>query len=201
MPVRHPRLKILRRLGTQLPGLTRKSADKRPTPPGQHGAATGRRKRPSAYRKSLEEKQKVRLNYGVTEKQMRRYMERAGRMTGRPGINLLTLLEARLDNVVFRLGLAPTIPAARQLVSHGHVVVNGNRVDRPSYEVTVGDEVGFTDKARTRVAGDPPQPVLRIPAYLAREDGATSGRMIAPPSRSDIPFSIDEGLIVEFYSR
>jgi small subunit ribosomal protein S4 len=201
MPPRRPRLKIIRRLGTQLPGLTRKSADRKPAPPGQHGASAGRR-RPSAFRKSLEEKQKVRLNYGVSERQMRRYLERARTMTGRTGANLLMLLEQRLDNVVFRLGLAPTIPAARQLVSHGHVAVNGNRVDRPGYEVQVGDEIGLTTKAAGRAAEQGvPQPVLRLPSYLAREGEATSGRMIAPPSRNDVPFSVDEGLIVEFYAR
>ena len=201
MPPRKPRLKILRRLGTQLPGLSRKTADRRPTPPGQHGATAGRR-RPSAYRKALEEKQKVRLNYGVSERQMRRYMEHARAMPGETGVNLLMLLERRLDNVVFRLGLAPTIPAARQLVSHGHIAVNGQRVDRPAYEVAVGDEVGLGERTRARTAGEaPPQPVLRLPGYLAREPDAPSGRMIAPPSRGDVPFSIDEGRIVEFYSR
>lgn len=200
MPVRKPRLKILRRLGIQLPGLSRKTADRRPTPPGQHGATAGRR-RPSAYRKSLEEKQKVRLNYGITEKQMRRYMERARTMPGQTGVNLLMLLERRLDNVVFRLGLAPTIPAARQLVSHGHIAVDGQRVDRPAFEVEVGNEVGLSERARTRMAGESLQPVLRLPSYLAREQEATSGRMIAAPSRNDVPFSVDEGMIVEFYSR
>lgn len=200
MPVRRPRLKILRRLGTQLPGLSRKTADRRPTPPGQHGATSGRR-RPSAYRKSLEEKQKVRLNYGITEKQMRRYMERARTMPGQTGVNLLTLLERRLDNVVFRLGFAPTIPAARQLVSHGHIAINGQRVDRPAYEVEVGEEIGLSERARTRLSGEELQPVLRLPSYLAREQNAASGRMIAPPSRTDVPFSVDEGMIVEFYSR
>ena len=132
-----PRLKILRRLGVQLPGLTRKDGERRPTPPGQHGQTGGRRKK-SLFRKRLEEKQKVRFNYGVTEGQMRRYMATANGMPGVTGHNFLALLERRLDNVVFRLGLAPTIPAARQLVSHGHVLVNGRRVDRPSFLTEAG---------------------------------------------------------------
>ena len=201
MPVRSARLRIIRRLGTPLPGLTRKSADRRPAPPGQHGASAGRR-RPSAFRRSLEEKQKVRLNYGVTERQMRRYLERARAMSGETGVSLLMLLERRLDSVVFRLGLAPTIPAARQLVSHGHVSVNGARLDRPGYEVEVGDEIGLATRARARAEqAGVPEPVLRLPGYLAREAGATIGRMIAPPVRRDIPFAVDESLIVEFYSR
>jgi small subunit ribosomal protein S4 len=138
----------------------------------------------------------------VTERQMRRYLERARAMSGETGVSLLALLERRLDSVVFRLGLAPTIPAARQLVSHGHVSVNGARLDRPGYEVEVGDEIGLAARARARVTdAGVPEPVLRLPRYLAREAGATAGRMIAPPMRGDIPFAVDESLIVEFYSR
>ena len=131
---RGPRLKAIRRLGTPLPGLTRKTADKKPYPPGQHGqggapGGRGGRRKQSEYGRQLLEKQKLRLNYGVSERQLRNYMAQATRQGGKTGEALLALLERRLDNVVFRLGLAPTIPAARQLVGHGHVRVDGKRVD------------------------------------------------------------------------
>src|SRR5687768_80796 len=141
MPKSRPRLKIIRRFGVQLPGLTRKSADKKPYPPGQHGQSATKRRKTSEFRKLLEEKQKVRFNYGVTEGQLRRYLGLARKMSGRTGDNLLAVLERRLDNVVFRMGFAPTIPAARQLVSHGNIRVNGKKVDRPSYLAESGDVV------------------------------------------------------------
>ena len=121
-----PRLKIIRRLGTPLPGLMRTDPDlRRPYPPGQHGPT--RRKKLSDYALRLMEKQKLRFHYGVSEKQMRKYMKNAARQKGNKGANLLSLLERRLDNVVFRAGWAPTIPAARQMVRHGHVHVGGRR--------------------------------------------------------------------------
>lgn len=191
MPVRSPRRKIIRRLGVPLPGLTRKTAGESPAEPRT------RRRRPSAYRLALEEKQKVRFNYGVTERQMRRYLEAARRLQGHTGENLLLLLERRLDNTVFRLGFAATIPAARQLVAHGHVRVNGERVDRPADQVRVGDTVSLTlDGAAER------EPVLRVPAHLRRDPGdATAGRVIAMPARADVPFPVKESLVVEFYAR
>ena len=129
MPRRGPRLKVIRRLGTLLPGLARKEADRKAYPPGQHGPAGARRKK-SDFRRRFEEKQKVRFHYGVSETQLRRYFAMALRRPVATGEALLSILERRLDNVIFRLGLAPTIPAARQLVSHGHVLVNGRRVNR-----------------------------------------------------------------------
>ncbi len=126
---RGPRLRVVRRLG-DLPGLTRKSA-RRSYPPGQHGQA---RKKRSEYATQLEEKQKLRFNYGISEKQLLRYVRKAKRAGGSSGQTLLKLLEMRLDNIVFRLGMAPTIPAARQLVNHGHVQVNGRVVSIASYQ-------------------------------------------------------------------
>lgn len=204
MPVRGPRLKIIRRLGTQLPGLTRKTAERHPQPPGAHGGTASRR-RISAYRRRLEEKQKVRFNYGITERQLRRYIERARTEPGRTGENLLALLERRLDNVVFRLGLAPTIPAARQLISHGHIRVGARGVDRPSYSVRVGDVVALTAAAqrqaalRERAEGEPS---IMLPRYLERDPAAPcTGRVVGLPVRSDIPLPVREAMIVEFYSR
>ena len=138
---RGARLRVTRRLG-DLPGLTRKSA-KRSYPPGQHGQA--RRKR-SEYAIRLEEKQKLRFNYGVSERQLVRYVKKARAQDGSTGTNLLKLLENRLDNVCFRLGFGPTIPGARQLVNHGHVTVNGRVVDIASYQCRAGDVVAIREK-------------------------------------------------------
>lgn len=198
-----PRLKVLRRLNTPLPGLTRKEVTWKSYGPGAHGPRHQPRK--SEYRVRLEEKQKVRWHYGISERQLRRVFARAGRAAGATGENLLALLECRLDNVVFRLGLAATIRAARQLVSHGHVRVNGGRVDRPGYRVGVGDEVQVTERGRripdvvTAVASGPE---IRLPAYLVQDpDDPYRGRMIGRPERADIPFIVLESAIVEFYAR
>lgn len=199
-----PRLKIIRRLGTPLPGLTSKDGERRPTPPGQHGASTARRKKISLYRKRLEEKQKVRFHYGVTETQMRRAYDAARNIDGKTGDNLLALLEARLDSVVFRLGFTRTIPAARQLVGHGHVYVNGNRVDRASYRVRIGDEIQLSPKARQNVSVQAQVergPVVKLPGWLALDPSDTmKGRMISHPTRETVPFIVNEAAIVEFYA-
>jgi small subunit ribosomal protein S4 len=204
MSVRGPRLKIVRRLGVQLPGLTRKDGERRPTPPGQHGTSRVRRKK-SLFRQRLEEKQKVRFNYGVTEGQMRRYMAAANALGGVTGHNFLALLERRLDNVVFRLGLAPTIPAARQLVSHGNVRVDGERVDRPSFRVKPGMTVTLGARAREFadvVASVERGPQVKLPGYLALDpDDRFTGRVIALPQRHDVPFVVDDSAIVEHYAR
>jgi small subunit ribosomal protein S4 len=188
----------------QLPGLTRKNGERRPQPPGQHGHASGRRKK-SAYRKQLEEKQKIRFNYGVTEAQLRRYLQAALRQPGVTGDALLAYLERRLDNVVFRLGLAPTIPAARQLVVHGHVRVNGKKVDRPSYLAKPGDTVTVSPRTRENAAVVDSMnrgPQVRLPQYLAKDPSDDfTGRVIASPVRADVPFVVDVASVVEFYAR
>lgn len=206
MPIRGPRLRVIRRLGVQLPGLTRKDGERRPYAPGQHGPTGAKRRKTSMFRRLLEEKQKVRFNYGVTETQLRRYFAEAQRLPGKTGDNLLGLLERRLDNVVFRLGFAPTIPAARQLVSHGHVRVNGKKVDRASFLVEVGETVGLPEgKIRERAGvleSVTRGPQVRIPGYLALDpDDKFTGRVIGTPARSDIPFVVNEAAIVEFYAR
>lgn len=207
MPTRGPRLKIIRRLGVQLPGLTRKDAEDRNYPPGQHGPATsGRRRKTSEYRKLLEEKQKVRFNYGVSERQLRRYYSLAQKMPGRTGDNLLIILERRLDNVVFRLGFAPTIPAARQLVSHGKIQVNGKRVDVASYLVDSGDTIAIQPgKQRERtdlMEAVENGPRVKLPGFLALDPSDKfSGRVIGSPMRQDVPFIVNEAGVVGFYSR
>lgn len=201
---RGPRLKVIRRLGTPLPGLTQKDADRKAYPPGEHGVGR-RRRRKTEYRERLEEKQKVRFNYGVSEAQLRRYFEKAKGREGPTGAAFLELLERRLDNVVFRLGFARTIPAARQLVVHGHVRVNGTRVDRPGYSVRIGDQIGLAERARRNAhvrESVQSGPRVRLPSYLDLDpDDPYEGRVVNTPDRSDVPVLVEESDIVEFYAR
>ncbi|USR92684.1 30S ribosomal protein S4 [Phormidium yuhuli AB48] len=196
---RGPRLRVVRRLGT-LPGLTRKDP-KRSYPPGQHGQ--GRRKR-SEYAVRLEEKQKLRFNYGVTEKQLLRYVKKARRLPGSTGQVLLQLLEMRLDNTVFRLGMAPTIPAARQLVNHGHICVNGRRVNIASYNCRPGDVISVrnTEKSREMVKANLDSPGLaNIPSHLVLDKDKLEGQVNGVVEREWIALQINELLVIEYYSR
>lgn len=146
----------------------------------------------------------MRFNYGVTERQMRRYVERARTAPGPTGENLLALLERRLDNAVFRLGLAPTIPAARQLIAHGHVRVGERVVDKAGYEVDIGDVISLTPLARASVErrGAACEPSLALPSYLERNSSdPCQGGVVAFPVRTDTPFPVREAMIVEFYAR
>jgi small subunit ribosomal protein S4 len=193
---------VIRRFGTPLPGLTRKATE-RTAPPGMHGQA--RKKQPSQYGRRLIEKQKLQFHYGITERQLRRYFEEAVRRRGVTGEQMLSLLERRLDNVVFRLGLAATIPAARQLVTHGHVRVGDRKVDRPAYLVEEGDRISLSAKARAvepLKAAVEQGPSVRVPAYLERDtQDPFQGRVIGAPRRDDVPFIVDETAIIEFYAR
>jgi small subunit ribosomal protein S4 len=192
-------LRITRRLG-ELPGLTRK-APRRAYPPGQHGQA---RKKKSEYAIRLEEKQKLRFNYGLTERQMLRYVRKARRAAGSTGLVLLQLLEMRLDNTVFRLGMAPTIPAARQLVNHGHVTVNGRVVDIPSYNCRSGDVVGVrnTERSRKLVETNLQYPGLaNLPSHLEFDKAKMEGRVNGLVEREWVALQVNELLVVEYYSR
>lgn len=196
---RGPRLRVVRRLGV-LPGLTRKDP-KRAYPPGQHGQ--GRRKR-SEYAIRLEEKQKLRFNYGVTEKQLLRYVKKARRVTGSTGQVLLQLLEMRLDNTVFRLGMAPTIPAARQVVNHGHITVNGRVVDIASYNCRPGDVIGTRnrEKSREMIKANLQSPGLaNIPNHLSFDKDKLEGTVSSVIEREWVALQINELLVVEYYSR
>ncbi len=196
---RGPRLRIVRRLG-DLPGLTRKSARKA-YPPGQHGQS--RRKR-SEYAIRLEEKQKLRFNYGVTEKQLIRYVRKARRVAGSTGQTLLELLEMRLDNTIFRLGMAGTIPGARQLVNHGHILVNDRVVDVPSYQCRPGDviKVRNRDRSRKLVETNMEYPGLaNLPSHLEFDKAALTGKVNGIIEREWIALQINELLVVEYYSR
>lgn len=196
---RGPRLRIVRRLG-DLPGLTRKSA-RRAYPPGQHGQA---RKKRSEYAVRLEEKQKLRFNYGLSEKQLLRYVRKARRATGSTGQALLQLLEMRLDNTVFRMGMAPTIPGARQLVNHGHVLVNGRAVNIPSYQCRPGEVITVRDNEGSRrlVQQNLEYPGLaNMPSHLEFDKTKMTGRVNGVIEREWIALQINELLVVEYYSR
>ncbi|BDU71128.1 30S ribosomal protein S4 [Mesoterricola silvestris] len=170
--------------------------------PGQHGAAKA--KKPTGYALQLREKQKVKRIYGVLEKQFRLYFERAESKKGVTGHNLLSFLESRLDNVVFRLGFAPSRAAARQMVMHGHILVNGKRCDIPSYQTKSGQSIEISVKAQ---ANDFVKSSLEtaagrgIPQWLTLDAGAFKGSVIAVPKREDVPLDINEQLIVELYSK
>jgi len=196
---RGPRLRITRRLG-ELPGLTRKSA-RRAYPPGQHGQ---NRKKRSEYAIRLEEKQKLRFNYGLSESQLLRYVRKARRVTGSTGQVLLQLLEMRLDNTIFRLGMAPTIPAARQLVNHGHVTVNGGVVDISSYQCRPGEIIGVRNqnKSRQLVETNLQYPGLaNLPSHLEFDKNKLEGKVNGIVEREWVALQVNELLVVEYYSR
>ena len=196
---RGPRLRVVRRLG-DLPGLTRKTP-RRAYPPGQHGQA--RRKR-SEYAIRLEEKQKLRFNYGISEKQLLRYVRKARRATGSTGQSLLQMLEMRLDNTVFRMGMAGTIPAARQLVNHGHVTVNGRMVNIASYQCRAGDVIAVrnTERSKRLVQQNLEYPGLaNLPSHLEFDKNNLTGKVNGVIDREWVALQINELLVVEFYSR
>lgn len=197
-----PRLKIMRALGTDLPGLSRKSIEKRPTPPGQHGAKKATRQRKSDYGIKLIEKQKLRFNYGVSEKQLQRLMIDARKGKEPTGTTLLQLLERRLDNVVFRSGFAPTIPAARQLVQHGHIRLNGKKVNIPSIRLKVGDEISLKQSSVNLplVMETLQEPSLFRPEWLSWNETPATSRVAHLPAPEDVPFDIDVQQVVEYYA-
>ncbi len=192
-----PRHKLARRLGISLDG-TGKDL-KRNFPPGQHGHA---RRKLSEYGIQLQEKQKLRHMYGVNEKQFRRTFNEATKMAGVSGENFMILLESRLDNLVYRMGFAPTRPAARQLVTHGHIEVNGKKVNIPSYRVKVGDIISVREKSKNLdIIKSALDARNYLPEYLEVDNQDMKGKYVRLPSREELPSEINETLIVEFYSR
>ncbi len=170
--------------------------------PGQHGAAKA--KKPTGYALQLREKQKVKRIYGVLEKQFSLYFKRADAKKGVTGHNLLAFLESRLDNVVFRLGFCPSRAAARQMVMHGHILVNGKRVDIPSYQTKAGQSIEVSARARLNEGVKSAVETAAgrgIPQWLSLDAGAFKGTVISAPSREDVPLDINEQLIVELYSK
>ncbi|KMJ56049.1 30S ribosomal protein S4 [Alkalihalophilus sp. As8PL] len=194
-----PSWKLSRRLGISLSG-TGKELSKRPYAPGQHGP--NQRKKLSEYGLQLQEKQKLRHMFGVNERQFRRIFDDAGKMPGIHGENFMILLESRLDNLVYRMGLARTRRAARQLVNHGHIVVDGGRVDIPSYRVKPGQTIAVREKSRDLSAiKEALEATDFVPAYVTFDAEKLEGTFSRQPERSELPAEITEALIVEFYSR
>ncbi|WP_368293810.1 30S ribosomal protein S4 [Dehalobacter sp. TBBPA1] len=178
------------------------AVDRRAYAPGMHGQARG--KKPTEYGIQLREKQKVRRIYGVLEKQFRGYFDKAARQKGMTGENLLRLLERRLDNVVFRLGFASSRPEARQLVTHGHITINGKRVDIASYLVSTGEAISIKGSSKDNNRIKEMAESLKdraVPAWLSLDINSITGTVINMPTREDIQIPIEEHLIVEKYSR
>ncbi len=177
-----------------------KELARRPYAPGQHG--NDRKKKSSEYGIQLQEKQKVRLMYGLTEKQFHKTFDKAQKMAGIAGENLLVLLESRLDNLVYRLGMAKTRRAARQIVNHGHILVNDKKVDIPSYRVMPGDTISVKENSLNHPAILASLEDKRnIPAYLEFDNKKLSGKYVRIPERSELNREVNEQLIVEFYNR
>ncbi|MGM0897310.1 MAG: 30S ribosomal protein S4 [Bacillota bacterium] len=194
-----PAWKLSRRLGISLSG-TGKELEKRPYAPGQHGA--NQRRKVSEFGLQLQEKQKLRFMYGVNERQFKTMFNKAGKMEGKHGENFMILLETRLDNVVYRLGLARTRRQARQLVNHGHILVDGKRVDIPSYGVKPGQTIAFREKSNNLdVVNEAIEVNSFVPEYVSIDADKKEGTFVRLPERSELSAEINEQLIVEFYSR
>ena len=198
---RGPRIRITRRLGV-LPGLTTKLT-KRDTLPGQHQKIRGKQNNVTSYSIRLQEKQKLRYNYGLTEKQLLAYVKEAKRLKGSTGAVLMQLLEMRLDSIVFRLGIGNTIPASRQIVNHGHICVNGKRVTIPSFQCHPNDIIEVRDKSTSlNVTNNFLENVSNpVPAFLEFERDKLRGKVTRVADSTEANIDINELLIVEYYSR
>jgi small subunit ribosomal protein S4 len=196
---RGPRLRIIRRLG-KLPGLTRKVTN-RNSLPGQHGTS---QKKPSQYGIRLQEKQKLRYNYGINERQLIRYVRQARKLKGSTGEILLQLLEMRLDNIVFRLGFAPTIAAARQAITHGHFLVNDQRVTIPSYQCKSNTTIIVSNRKTSRdlITNFLKNSItINTPPHLTLDKPNLIGTINSPVNRQFVGIDLNELLVVEYYSR
>lgn len=192
-----PKLKLSRRIGSPIEDVPKHTSKRQLTPPGMHGYR-GRRLRDYGIR--LNEKQKLRHHYSVLEKQFRRYIAEATRLPGNTGEVLLRLLERRLDNVVRRAGLARTIWASRQIVAHGHVLVNGRKVDRPSYQVEIGDVVTLKPRIH-KLCRENMESLSghEVPSWMDFNPGELTIRVVAMPTSDQVPFDVNCNLIIEFY--
>lgn len=195
------RCKKCRQLGISVCGSARCALERKNTSPGMHPQL---RRKITEFKKRLIEKQKLRFSYWIPEKQFRNYMKEAFRKKGVSGETLITLLERRLDNIVYRIGFAPSIPAARQMIVHGHILVNGRKVDQPSFSLREGDQVSVREKSKkmplleeglARSMARGPLPYIEVD----REN--LKGTLLSIPERAQIPIAVDEGIIVEHYSR
>ena len=194
-----PQTRIARKFGEPIFGAD-KDFEKRNYPPGQHGLAA-KRKKTKEYGTQLKEKQKVKYMYGVLERQFRNTYEKASRMKGQKGENLLFLLESRLDNVVYRLGIAPSRPAARQLVLHRHITLNGEVCNIPSAQVKPGDAIAVRERSKSlEVIQDSVASAAKY-SWLEFDAHTLTGKFLNVPAREDIPENINEQLIVDLYSK
>jgi len=192
-----PKVKLSRRVGVPIADTPKHTTKRQLNPPGMHGFR-GRRLRDYGVR--LNEKQKLRYHYNMLEKQFSRYVSSAGRAKGNTGDVLLRMLEQRLDNVIRRLGWARTIWAARQMVSHGHVRVNGRKTDRPSFQVKVGDKVTIKEKTQKLVRENMESMAgLQVPAWLNFDPSTLTANIVSVPSADQVPFDVNMNLIIEFY--
>jgi len=194
-----PSYKKARRVGFSI-SETGKELARRPYGPGQHGNA--RKGKPSDYGIQLKEKQKVRFMYGVNERQFKKTFVEAEKMQGIQGTNFLRLLESRLDNLVYRIGFASTRRGARQLVNHGHVTVNGKKVDIPSYRVKPGDVISIKeDDKNLKVVAESLSKVSKRVEFISYDEGKMEGTYVRLPERNELNADINEALIVEFYNK
>lgn len=194
-----PKLKIVKRLG-ELPGLTQKIPKKK-YKPGEHSNLN---KKLSEYAIRLQEKQKLKFNYGLNERQMLNYIKKSRKLKGSTGLSFLQFLEMRLDNIIFRLGMATTIPAARQLVNHGHINVNNKIINIASYQCKIGDIIGIKQSDRSKKIIESNINSLKfshIPNHLSFNKNNTSAQILKLVEKDSIPLKINELLIVEYYSR
>jgi len=193
-----PKVKLSRRVGVPIADLPKHTTKRQLNPPGQHGFR-GRRLRDYGVR--LNEKQKLRYHYNVMEKQFRRYMDKAGSMKGDSGELLLRLLEERLDNVIRRLGWARSIWAARQFVAHGHVLINGKKVDIASYQVSVNDEITIKKESGKKLVREAMEslPGHEVPAWLSYDPSTLTAKVVAVPTSDQVPFDVNMNLVIEYY--
>ena len=194
-----PSTKIARKFGEPIFGADR-DFEKRNYPPGQHGLASKRKKK-SEYGTQLKEKQKVKYTYGLLEKQFRNLYEKASRMKGQKGENLIILLESRLDNIVYRMGVAPTRAAARQLVSHAHITLNGVVCNIPSAHVKPGDVVAVRERSKSLEVITNSVASAAKYSWIEFDAKTLTGKYLNVPVRTEIPETINEQLIVELYSK
>lgn len=197
--VNGPVWKVSRRLGFSILE-SGKELQKRQYAPGQHGPT--KRVKLTNYGQQLHEKQKIRFMYGINERQFYNTFEKATRMKGVTGDNFLCLLESRLDNIVYRMGIAPTRRAARQLVNHGHILVNGKKVDIPSAQVKVGSTVEVKEKSKDlKIINESLEATLNTPAFVDFDKEKKKGTYLRLPERSELNAEVNELLVVEFYNR
>jgi small subunit ribosomal protein S4 len=200
---RGPRLRIIRRIGDSIPGLMcidQKNIEKQ-YPPGEHGKT--RKGKFSDYHLHLKEKQKLRYHYGVLEKQLRRYIKIAFRDKGNTGFTLLSILEKRLDNIIYRSGLFRSIKASRQAIVHNHILVNNKYVNIPSFLIKIGDIIEFRNNSKLEKQLFPISKsahTIPIPEYLSIDNNKKNITIVSDPIRKDIPINVNEQLVIEYYS-